>query len=157
MSYRNALNIEDLRRMAEKRLPRVAYDFLAGGVEDDVSLANNRAAFEPLEKVASDVAGGTPWFQLYMSKDREAARTLLDSGVPRFQNLGTSVGGRIIAKPMDEFRARREALDRDDFRWLRELWPRKLFLKGVLALLGCPSIRELDADYLWLADREIKT
>ena len=46
MSYRDALNIEDLRRMAEKRLPRVAYDFLAGGVEDDVSLANNRAVFE---------------------------------------------------------------------------------------------------------------
>ena len=32
-------------------------------------------------------------------------RTLLDSGVPRFQNLDTNVGGRIIAKPMDEFRA----------------------------------------------------
>jgi hypothetical protein len=30
MSYRDALNIENLRRMAEKRLPRVAYDFLAG-------------------------------------------------------------------------------------------------------------------------------
>ena len=53
-------------------------------------------------------------------------------GVPRFQNLDTHVGGRIIAKPMNEFRARREALNWEDFRWLRELWPRKLFLKGVL-------------------------
>jgi len=261
MSYQSAFNIEDLRRIAEKRLPRVAYDFLAGGVEDHVSVNNNRAAFErirlrprtlvdvsgrsqqvsafgkqfnspfgiaptgaaglygfaadialaraaraagipfvlstasfePLEKVAREAAGGTLWFQLYMSKDREPAqklvtralnagyealvvttdlpvqpnreynlrngftipfrlnfanmidgalhprwligvflRTLLDSGIPRFQNLDTNVGGRIIAKPMNEFRARREALNWDDFRWLRELWPHKLFVKGIM-------------------------
>ncbi len=261
MGYKDALNIEDLRRIAEKRLPRVAYEFLAGGTEDDVTLQHNRAvferirfrprtlvdvsgrsqqvsvfgktfsapfgiaptgaaglygfaadialaraareagvpfvlstaSFEPLEKVAREAAGGTLWFQLYMSKDRAAARnlvtraldagyealivttdvpvqanreynrrngftipfrlnlanmidgalhphwlfgvflrTLLDSGIPRFQNLDTNVGGRIIAKPIDEFRARREALDWSDFRWLRELWPHKLFVKGVL-------------------------
>jgi isopentenyl diphosphate isomerase/L-lactate dehydrogenase-like FMN-dependent dehydrogenase len=261
MGYKDALNIEDLRRIAQKRLPRVAYEFLAGGTEDDVTLKHNRAvferirfrprtlvdvsgrsqqvsvfgktfnapfgiaptgaaglygfaadialaraareagvpfvlstaSFEPLEKVAREAAGGTLWFQLYMSKDRAAARnlvtrafdagyealivttdvpvqanreynrrngftipfrlnlanmidgalhprwlvgvflrTLLDSGIPRFQNLDTNVGGRIIAKPIDEFRARREALDWSDFRWLRELWPRQLFVKGVL-------------------------
>ena len=261
MSCKHAYNIEDLRRIAKKRLPRVAYDFLAGGAEDDVSLANNRAAFErirlrprtlvdvsgrslqvsvfgktfnapfgiaptgaaglygfaadialaraaraagvpfvlstasfePLEKVAREAAGGTLWFQLYMSKDREPAkqlvmraldagyealvvttdlpvhpnreynqrngftipfnmnlanmidgalhprwlinvffRTLIDSGVPRFQNLDTNVGGRIIAKPLGEFRARREALNWEDFQWLRELWPRKLLLKGIM-------------------------
>jgi isopentenyl diphosphate isomerase/L-lactate dehydrogenase-like FMN-dependent dehydrogenase len=261
MSYQSAFNIEDLRRIAERRLPRVAYDFLAGGVEDHVSVNHNRAAFErirlrprtlvdvsgrsqqvsafgkqfkspfgiaptgaaglygfaadialaraaraagipfvlstasfePLEKVAQEAAGGTLWFQLYMSKDREPAqklvtralnagyealvvttdlpvqpnreynlrngftipfrlnfanmidgalhprwligvflRTLLDSGIPRFQNLDTNVGGRIIAKPMNEFRARREALNWDDFRWLRELWPHALFVKGIM-------------------------
>ena len=261
MSYHDAYNIEDLRRIAARRLPRVAYEFLAGGVEDNVSLNHNRAAFErirlrphtlvdvsarsqqvsvfgkqfncpfgiaptgaaglfgfaadialaraaraagvpfvlstasfePLEKVAQEAAGGTLWFQLYMSKDREPAqklvtraldagyealvvttdlpvhpnreynqrngftipfklnfanmvdgalhprwlvnvflRTLIDSGVPRFQNLDTNVGGRIIAKPLGEFRARREALNWDDFRWLRELWPRRLLLKGVM-------------------------
>jgi isopentenyl diphosphate isomerase/L-lactate dehydrogenase-like FMN-dependent dehydrogenase len=261
MSCKHAYNIEDLRRIAEKRLPRVAYDFLAGGTEDDVTLKHNRAAFErirfrprtlvnvsgrsqqvsvfgktfnspfgiaptgaaglygfaadialaraarsagvpfvlstasfePLEKVAQEAAGGTLWFQLYMSKDREPAknlvtraldagyealvvttdlpvhpnreynqrngftipfrlnlanmidgalhprwlvnvflRTLLDSGVPRFQNLDTNVGGRIIAKPMNEFRARREAVNWEDFRWLRGLWPHKLFVKGIM-------------------------
>ena len=261
MSYKDAYNIEDLHRIARSRLPRVAYEFLAGGAEDDVTLKDNRAvferirfrprtlvdvsgrsqqvsvfgktytspfgvaptgaaglygfaadialaraareagvpfvlstaSFEPLEKVAREAAGGTLWFQLYMSKDREPAqklvmraldagyealvvttdlpvhpnreynqrngftvpfklnfanmvdgalhprwlvgvflRTLLDSGVPRFQNLDTNVGGRIIAKPMNEFRARREALNWEDFRWLRELWPRKLFVKGIM-------------------------
>ena len=261
MSYRAALNIEDLHKIARRRLPRVAYDFLAGGVEDDVSLGNNRAvferirfrphtlvnvaersqhvsvygrtfkcpfgiaptgaaglygfaadialaraardagipfvlstaSFEPLEKVAQEAAGGTLWFQLYMSKDHDAAqalvtralnagyealvvttdlpvhpnreyntrngfdipfrlnlrnmidgalhphwlcnvfmRTLLDSGVPRFQNLDTNVGGRIIHKPVGEFRARREALNWEDFRWLRKLWPHKLLVKGIM-------------------------
>jgi isopentenyl diphosphate isomerase/L-lactate dehydrogenase-like FMN-dependent dehydrogenase len=261
MSYQHAYNIEDLHRIAKRRLPRVAYDYLAGGAEDDVTLKQNRAvferirlrprtlvdvsrraqrvsvfgktfespfglaptgaaglygfaadialaraarkagvpfvlstaSFEPLEKVAREAAGGTLWFQLYMSKDRKAAqdlvtraltagyealivttdvpvignrefnrrngftipfrlnianmvdgamhprwlcrvfvRTLLDSGVPRFQNTDTNVGGRIVAKPIEEFRAQRDALDWDDFRWLRELWPHKLFVKGIL-------------------------
>src|SRR5450755_2448716 len=46
MSYKHAYNIEDLHRMAKRRLPRVAYDYLAGGAEDDVTLTQNRAAFE---------------------------------------------------------------------------------------------------------------
>jgi isopentenyl diphosphate isomerase/L-lactate dehydrogenase-like FMN-dependent dehydrogenase len=261
MSYRAALNIEDLHKIAKKRLPRVAYEFLAGGVEDDVTLAHNRAvferirflpktlvdvsarsqqvtvfsrtfdspfgiaptgaaglygfcadialaraaraagipfvlstaSFEPLEKVAQEAAGGALWFQLYMSRDRDAAkalvtralnagyealvmtsdvvveanreynqrngftipfrlnfpnlvdgllhprwlvdvfmRTLIESGVPRFQNLDTNVGGRIIAKPIEEFRTDRETLNWDDVRWLREIWPRKLYVKGIL-------------------------
>ena len=281
MSYRSALNIEDLRRIARRRLPRVAYEFLAGGVEDHVSMANNRAAFErirlrphtlvdvsertlntmlfgktfdapfgiaptgaaglygfsadialaraartanipfilstasfePLEKVAREAAGGTLWFQLYMSKERETAqalvtramnagyealvvttdlpvqpnreynlrngfdipfklnlsnmidgalhprwlvevlfRTLLDSGVPRFQNLDTSEGGRIIAKPMGEFRARREALNWEDFRWLRELWPRKLMVKGILRADDAATSVKYGADAVYISN-----
>lgn len=261
MTYQHAYNIEDLHRMAKRRLPRIAYDYLEGGAEDDVTMKHNRAvferirlqprtlvdvsrrsqqvslfgkryaspfglaptgaaglygfaadialaraartagvpfvlstaSFEPLEKVAREAAGGTLWFQLYMSKDRDAAqplvlralkagfealivttdvplmgnrefnrrngftipfklngrslidgmlhprwligvflRTLLDSGVPRFQNTDINVGGRIVAKPLEEFRARRDALNWDDFRWLRDLWPHKLFIKGIL-------------------------
>jgi isopentenyl diphosphate isomerase/L-lactate dehydrogenase-like FMN-dependent dehydrogenase len=257
---KQALNIEDLRRIAQRRLPRVAYEFLERGTEDEVTLAANRTAFErirfrprtlvdvsrrsqqvtlfgktfsvpfgvaptgaaglycfeadivlaraaaaagvpfvlstasfvALERVACE-AGGTKWFQLYMSKDREAARalvarardagfealvvttdvpvggnreynrrngfeipfrlnlnnavdgalhphwlanvfmrTLLTSGVPRFRN--TDVGGRIIARNLAEFRGRREALDWTDFAWLREFWPGKLLVKGVLTV-----------------------
>lgn len=281
MSYRAALNIEDLHRIAKKRLPRVAYEFLAGGVEDDVTLANNRAvferirfrpqtlvnvaartqsvdmfgrtfncpfgiaptgaaglygfaadialaraardagipfvlstaSFEPLEKVAKEAAGGALWFQLYMSKDRDAAkslvmralnagyealvmtsdvvvqanreyntrngftipfrmnlsnmidgalhprwlvevflRTLLDSGVPRFQNLDTNVGGRIIAKPIEEFRTQRETLNWDDVRWLREIWPRKLFVKGVLRADDALRAAESGADGIFISN-----
>lgn len=260
MSYSSAYNIEDLRQLAQRRLPRVAWDYLERGAEDDVTMAANRAAFErihfeprtlvdvsartlrhtlfgknytapfgiaptgaaglysfeadialaraaaqagvpfvlstasfvAMERVARE-AEGSKWFQLYMSKDREAAerlvrrafdagyealvvttdvpvganreynlrngfsipfrinarnvvdgllhprwltqvflRTLLTSGVPRFQNVDSNVGGRIIAKDLSAFRARRDALDWSDMAWLRTIWPRKLLIKGVL-------------------------
>ena len=38
-------NIEDLRRMARRRLPRGVFDFFDGGAEDETTLAANRAAF----------------------------------------------------------------------------------------------------------------
>ena len=281
MSYRAALNIEDLHRIAKKRLPRIAYEFLAGGVEDDVALAHNRAvferirfrphtlvnvsertqqvnifgrtfncpfgiaptgaaglygyaadialaraardagipfvlstaSFEPLEKVAQEAAGGALWFQLYMSKDRDAARalvtraldagyealvmtsdvvveanreynrrngftipfrmnlanmldgalhprwlcdvflrTLIESGVPRFQNLDTNVGGRIIAKPIEEFRTQREALNWDDVRWLREIWPRKLYVKGILRADDAQRAADSGADGIFVSN-----
>jgi L-lactate dehydrogenase (cytochrome) len=46
MSYRDALNIHELQAMAKRRLPNGVYGFVAGGVEDDHSLRNNRSVFE---------------------------------------------------------------------------------------------------------------
>jgi isopentenyl diphosphate isomerase/L-lactate dehydrogenase-like FMN-dependent dehydrogenase len=280
VNLNKALNIEDLRVIAERRLPRIAYDFLERGAEDDVTLAENRAVFErihfkprtlvdvsgrsrqvtlfgktytspfgiaptgaaglycfeadlalaraaeadgvpfvlstasfiTMERVAQE-SGGSKWFQLYMSKDRDAAgklvtrardaryealvvttdipvggnreqnrrngfeipfrlnlrnmidgalhphwllnvfaRTLLDSGVPRFQNLDTNVGGRIIAKNLTDFRARRDALDWSDIAWLRELWPRKLLVKGVLTVADALLAAQYGADGIFVSN-----
>ncbi|HSN39596.1 MAG TPA: alpha-hydroxy acid oxidase [Burkholderiales bacterium] len=280
MNYRGALNIEDLRQMARKCLPRVAYDYLEGGAEDDVTLCENRAVFErirlcprtladvsgrsqqvevfgktfnmpfgvaptgaaglycfeadialaraaaaagvpfvlstasftAMERVAQ-AAGGTKWFQLYMSKDREAAqrlvtrahaagyealvvttdvpvganreynrrngfeipfrlnpanmingalhprwlinvflRTLMDSGVPRFLNVDHDAGGRIVSKNLSEFRARRDALDWSDLRWLREVWPGKLMVKGVLTVEDALLAAENGADGIFVSN-----
>jgi (S)-mandelate dehydrogenase len=41
-----AVNIEDLRMLAKRRLPRAIFDFFDGGAEDEVTLRENRAAFE---------------------------------------------------------------------------------------------------------------
>ena len=41
-----AWNIEDLRRLAKRRLPRAVFDFYDGAAEDETTLAENRAAFE---------------------------------------------------------------------------------------------------------------
>lgn len=40
-----AINIDDLRRMARRRLPRLLFDFIEGGADDEVGLATNEAAF----------------------------------------------------------------------------------------------------------------
>jgi (S)-mandelate dehydrogenase len=59
MHLADAINIEDLRRLAKRRLPRAIFDFFDGGAEDETTLRDNRAAFERvrlLPKVLVDVS-----------------------------------------------------------------------------------------------------
>jgi isopentenyl diphosphate isomerase/L-lactate dehydrogenase-like FMN-dependent dehydrogenase len=42
----HVLNIEDLRRAAQRRLPRVVFDYIDGGAEDESTLRANCRAFE---------------------------------------------------------------------------------------------------------------
>jgi isopentenyl diphosphate isomerase/L-lactate dehydrogenase-like FMN-dependent dehydrogenase len=280
VNYRQALNIEDLRAIARRRLPRIAYDFLERGAEDEATLFVNReafahirflprtlvdvsrrsqqvtifgktfdspfgiaptgaagmysfeadialaraarranvpfvlstASFVPMERVMEQ-AGGAPWFQLYMSKDLETAerlvtralsagfealvlttdipvaanrehnrrnqfeiplrlrpalvldgllhphwlagvflRTLVSSGVPRFQNLDVNVGGRITSPTLTEFRQRREALNWEDFAWLRKLWPKKLLVKGILTAEDALLAAQHGADGIFVSN-----
>jgi len=46
ISSPRVVNIEDLRRLAERRLPRAVFDYLDGGAESEVSLRENNRAFE---------------------------------------------------------------------------------------------------------------
>jgi L-lactate dehydrogenase (cytochrome) len=41
-----AVNIADLRRLAQRRLPRVVFDYVDGGAESEVTLHENRRAFD---------------------------------------------------------------------------------------------------------------
>jgi hypothetical protein len=45
MGLNGVVNIEDLHQLAKKRLPKIAFDFIEGGVEDERALETNRAAF----------------------------------------------------------------------------------------------------------------
>src|SRR5712692_7451902 len=45
MRIDQAVNIEDLHQMAKRRLPKVMFDYIEGGVEDERGLARNSAAF----------------------------------------------------------------------------------------------------------------
>jgi len=59
MHLGDAINIEDLRLAAKRRLPRAIFDFFDGGAEDETTLRENRAAFERvrlLPKVLVNVA-----------------------------------------------------------------------------------------------------
>jgi (S)-mandelate dehydrogenase len=45
MNVNDAVNIEDLHRLAKKKLPKVMFDYIEGGVEDERGLSRNGAAF----------------------------------------------------------------------------------------------------------------
>ncbi|HEY7352899.1 MAG TPA: alpha-hydroxy acid oxidase [Terriglobales bacterium] len=60
LSPSRVVNIADLRRIAEKRVPRPVFDYLDGGAEGEVTLRENCRAFEdiifrPRQAVAMDV------------------------------------------------------------------------------------------------------
>src|SRR6201995_1707584 len=46
MNINDAINIEDLHQMAKRRLPKVAFDFIEGGLEDARGLDRNTEAFK---------------------------------------------------------------------------------------------------------------
>jgi (S)-mandelate dehydrogenase len=46
-----AINIDDLRRLAKRRLPKIAFDFIEGGLEDELGLARNESAFARFDLV----------------------------------------------------------------------------------------------------------
>lgn len=46
MNQHNLFSVEDYRRLARKRLPRMVFDYLEGGAEDERGIAHNRSVFE---------------------------------------------------------------------------------------------------------------
>lgn len=46
MNTDKAINIDDLRRMAKRHLPRICFDFIEGGLEDEHGLVRNASAFD---------------------------------------------------------------------------------------------------------------
>ncbi|MEI7530296.1 MAG: alpha-hydroxy acid oxidase [Betaproteobacteria bacterium] len=56
---------------------------------------------------------------------------LMDSGLPRYANFPEHMQSRITALPMGRSMATNESLHWDDVKKLRDLWPRKLIVKGI--------------------------
>src|SRR5487761_547135 len=46
MKLDQAINIEDLHRIAKRKLPKIIFDFIEGGLEEERGLERNRAAFQ---------------------------------------------------------------------------------------------------------------
>ena len=51
MSIDDAINYDDLRRLAKKRLPQIAFDFIEGGADDEIGLSRNQQAFRDVALV----------------------------------------------------------------------------------------------------------
>ncbi|MEK7661267.1 MAG: alpha-hydroxy-acid oxidizing protein, partial [Pseudomonadota bacterium] len=45
MSIENAISIADLRILAKKRLPKMVFDYIDGGADDEITLARNVSRF----------------------------------------------------------------------------------------------------------------
>jgi (S)-mandelate dehydrogenase len=46
MNIQSTVNLEDMRLLARRKLPRIAFDFIDGGADDELCLKRNREAFE---------------------------------------------------------------------------------------------------------------
>jgi (S)-mandelate dehydrogenase len=46
MTQQNLFSVEDYRRQAKKRLPKMVFDYLEGGAEDEHGLEHNRSVFQ---------------------------------------------------------------------------------------------------------------
>ena len=65
---RTALNIDDLRRMARRRLTKALFEFADRGSEDEVAMRDNRAALDRIKllpRVLEDVSGRDPSVTLF--------------------------------------------------------------------------------------------
>ena len=68
---RKALNIEDLRRMARRRLTKAVFEFCDRGSEDEIAMRDNRAALERIKllpRVLTNVSGRDPGITLFGKK-----------------------------------------------------------------------------------------
>ena len=48
MATLRAVNIADLRRLAQRRLPRIVFDYIDGGAEDEITLRGNCRVFDTI-------------------------------------------------------------------------------------------------------------
>jgi (S)-mandelate dehydrogenase len=59
--FRRAINVEELRRIARRRLPHFAFEYVEGGAEDEITLRRNRELFERIAWLPRTLTGvGTP-------------------------------------------------------------------------------------------------
>lgn len=60
------------------------------------------------------------------------ARYVMTTGMPRYENYPSEIKYRITAQPMGRSQMRNDALNWNDLRELRKMWPHKLIVKGIL-------------------------
>jgi len=58
--FARAINTEDLRHMAKRRLPHFSFEYVEGGAEDELTLKRNRDVFERIAWVPRTLSGMGP-------------------------------------------------------------------------------------------------
>ena len=75
--YRRALNIEELRAIARRRLPHFAFEYVDGGAEDEVTMRWNRAVFDTMRLVPATLVDTTGRHQGISLFGKESASPLI--------------------------------------------------------------------------------
>ncbi len=79
-------------------------------------------------------------------------RTLLAHGMPHFENSGATRGAPILARRAAREFGRRAHLDWSHVAFIRERWPGKLIVKGLIAPADARRAVEEGADAVWLSN-----
>lgn len=101
---RNAHSVEDMRKLASKRLPKSIFDYIEGGGEDEYSMRRNRSSFDDwsfmpkwgsVDKMdlSTSILGGPSALPFYLSPtggtrlfnpagETAVAKAALDQGIP---------------------------------------------------------------------------
>ena len=95
MKLETALNIADLREMARRRMPRMAFDYIDGGADDEVTLRRSVTRFDDYELV---------WNALVDVSEIDLATTVMGQG-SRLPFLITPVAGNRLFHPKEGERA----------------------------------------------------
>src|SRR5438552_2004570 len=119
------VNIEDLRRLARRRLPKVVFDYVDGGAEGEITLRENRRAFDAVSFRPRHAVGSPEGDLRTTVLDTELALPVLLAPVG-YSRLMHPVGEPGAAAPAGA------ALAWEDLRWLRDTWRGPVVVKGVL-------------------------
>src|ERR1041384_4944618 len=122
MNINDVINIEDLHQLAKRKLPKVMFDYIEGGVEDERGLSRNEAAFSKHQLL--------PRYLVDVSK-RDQSQTIF--GKTFASPFGISPTGGAGVYPRRRRRVRSEIdLGRGQIGW--------------------PSLDQLGPDFLWRDD-----
>jgi (S)-mandelate dehydrogenase len=171
LSTVSTTRLEDVATSAGGRLWMQLYVMQNRAVAEDIMRRADAAGYEALVFTTdANVFGSREWDRRnYRAPGKPNLRTLLDvmrhprwcyeviarDGMPRFRNLESflppgaakAVGGSTILPPL--FAA---TITWDDIAWIRNFWPRKLLIKGVLSVADAQRAADLGCDGIILTN-----
>jgi (S)-mandelate dehydrogenase len=171
LSTVSTTRLEDIAASAGGRLWMQLYVMHNRAVAEDIMRRADAAGYEALVFTSdANVFGNREWDRRnYRAPGKPNLRTMLDmvrhpswlyevlirDGMPQFRNLeaflppggARAVGGSTILPPM--FGAN---ITWNDITWIRNFWPRKLLIKGVLSVADAKRAADLGCDGIILTN-----
>jgi (S)-mandelate dehydrogenase len=171
LSTVSSVRLEDIATRAGGRLWMQLYVMENRAIAEDIMRRADVAGYEALVFTTdANVFGSREWDRRnYRAPGKPNLRALLDTlrhprwlyqivyreGIPRLRNVesflppaaATAVGGSTILPQM--FRA---TITWDDIAWIRNFWPRKLLIKGVLSVSDAQRAADLGCDGIFLSN-----